>query len=95
MTTDLSTDHSRAVADGAHGHGVGAAPEASRAARLTYLTPSHQYPTGATLSLARRLELLEKAQSDGGWIINQIDLTTAGNPARPCDPSSQDISPGQ
>ena len=33
--------------------------------------------------------------SDGGWIINQIDLTTAGNPARPCDPSSQDISPGQ
>lgn len=35
MTTDLSTDHSRAVADGAHGHGVGAAPQASRAARLT------------------------------------------------------------
>lgn len=35
MTTDLSTDHSRAVADGAHGHGTGAAPEASRAARLT------------------------------------------------------------
>jgi len=25
--------------------------------------------------------------SDGGWLINQIDLTTAGNPARPCDPS--------
>ncbi|ROR93765.1 iron-regulated ABC transporter permease protein SufD [Salana multivorans] len=37
--TDLSTDHSRAVADGAHTHssdpgGVGEAPESSRAARL-------------------------------------------------------------
>ncbi|MBQ5941470.1 MULTISPECIES: PLP-dependent aminotransferase family protein [unclassified Massilia] len=41
----------------------------SQAARLTYLTPSHQYPTGATLSLARRLALLEQAQRDGGWII--------------------------
>jgi Fe-S cluster assembly protein SufD len=35
MTTDLSTDHSRAVADGAHGHGGGEAPAASRAARPT------------------------------------------------------------
>ncbi|NCT89906.1 Fe-S cluster assembly protein SufD [Cellulomonas sp. APG4] len=35
MTTDLSTDHSRAVADGAHAHGVGTVPETSRAARRT------------------------------------------------------------
>jgi hypothetical protein len=28
--------------------------------------------------------------SDGGWIVNQIDLTSAGNPARPCNPSAQD-----
>ena len=28
--------------------------------------------------------------AEGGWIINQVDLTTAGNPARPCDPSAQD-----
>lgn len=34
--------------------------------------------------------------SDGGWIINQIDLTTAGNPARACDPSAPPPpSPGQ
>ncbi len=26
----------------------------------------------------------------GGWIVNQIDLTAAGNPARPCNPSAQD-----
>ncbi|RPF21933.1 Fe-S cluster assembly protein SufD [Myceligenerans xiligouense] len=34
-TTDLTTDHSRAVADGAHTHGVGAKPQGSRAERLT------------------------------------------------------------
>jgi GntR family transcriptional regulator/MocR family aminotransferase len=37
--------------------------------RLVYLTPSHQYPTGVTLSLARRLELLEWAEREGGWIV--------------------------
>jgi hypothetical protein len=30
--------------------------------------------------------------SDGTWIVNQIDLTAAGNPARPCNPSQQDTS---
>lgn len=37
--------------------------------RLVYLTPSHQYPTGVTLSLARRLELLEWAKREDAWII--------------------------
>ncbi|WP_254621420.1 PLP-dependent aminotransferase family protein [Stutzerimonas stutzeri] len=37
--------------------------------KLVYVTPSHQYPTGVTLSLARRLELLEWAQRNDGLII--------------------------
>ena len=37
--------------------------------RLVYVTPSHQYPTGVTLSLARRLALLEWAEREDGWII--------------------------
>jgi len=37
--------------------------------RLVYLTPSHQYPTGITLSLARRLQLLEWAERNNGLII--------------------------
>jgi GntR family transcriptional regulator/MocR family aminotransferase len=37
--------------------------------RLVYLTPSHQYPTGVTLSLARRLQLLEWAERHNGLII--------------------------
>ncbi|WP_402466194.1 Fe-S cluster assembly protein SufD [Isoptericola aurantiacus] len=34
-TTDLTTDHSRAVADGAHSHAAGAVPAGSRAERVT------------------------------------------------------------
>lgn len=37
--------------------------------RLVYVTPSHQYPTGVTMSVARRLELLAWAQRNDGWII--------------------------
>ncbi len=38
-------------------------------ARVVYVTPSNQYPTTATLSPARRLELLEWARSSRTWII--------------------------
>ena len=34
-----------------------------------YVTPSHQYPSGSALPLARRLELLSFAQERGCWII--------------------------
>lgn len=36
---------------------------------LIYVTPSHQYPTGATLTLPRRLALLEAARRDGSLIV--------------------------
>jgi len=39
------------------------------AARLIYITPSHQYPTGVTMSLQRRLQLLEWAADRPAWII--------------------------
>ena len=42
--------------DGASVRGV------SRTPRLIYVTPSHQFPTGVSMSLARRLELLEFAR---------------------------------
>jgi GntR family transcriptional regulator/MocR family aminotransferase len=46
-----------------------AALEEVEGCRLVYLTPSHQYPTGVTLSLARRLQLLEWAERHNGLII--------------------------
>jgi GntR family transcriptional regulator/MocR family aminotransferase len=36
---------------------------------LIYVTPSHQFPMGACMSLARRLALLEMARSSGAWIV--------------------------
>ena len=38
-------------------------------ARLAYVTPSYQYPLGITMSLARRLALLEWARRAGAWIL--------------------------
>lgn len=48
---------------------VAAGVRLSRRARMAFVTPSHQFPLGWTMSLRRRLELLEWAQSAGAWII--------------------------
>ena len=45
--------------------GVAMAPDA----RLAYVSPSHQYPLGVTLSLERRLSLLAWAEQRNSWII--------------------------
>ncbi len=36
---------------------------------LAYVTPSHQYPMGATLSLSRRIRLLDWAREVGAYIL--------------------------
>jgi GntR family transcriptional regulator / MocR family aminotransferase len=38
-------------------------------ARAVYVTPSHQFPLGATMSAARRMQLLRWASRAGAWII--------------------------
>lgn len=38
-------------------------------ARLAYVTPPHQYPTGVALSLERRIELLQWAARNNSWIV--------------------------
>ncbi|MCX7276949.1 MAG: PLP-dependent aminotransferase family protein [Burkholderiales bacterium] len=59
-------------------HGIpvdtdGMAPSAAdwrqHAPKLVYATPSHQYPLGSVLSLARRLALIEQAQTAGALLI--------------------------
>jgi GntR family transcriptional regulator/MocR family aminotransferase len=45
--------------------GIRSAPKA----RAAFVTPSHQFPTGVVLSMARRLELLQWARETGAWII--------------------------
>jgi GntR family transcriptional regulator/MocR family aminotransferase len=40
-----------------------------RGARLVYVTPGHEFPVGITMSLLRRLELLEWARKSGALIF--------------------------
>ncbi len=37
--------------------------------KLVFTTPSHQFPTSVTMSMARRAELIERARSDGFYIL--------------------------
>ena len=41
----------------------------ARNARAVYITPSHQYPMGVTMSASRRMQLLNWAARAGSWII--------------------------
>ncbi|PRY64150.1 GntR family transcriptional regulator [Vreelandella songnenensis] len=45
------------------------APAPAAPPRLIYVTPSHQYPSGVTMPVPRRLALLEHAARHGAWII--------------------------
>ncbi|WP_317201221.1 PLP-dependent aminotransferase family protein, partial [Janthinobacterium sp.] len=38
-------------------------------ARLVYVTPAHQAPLGVTMSVTRRLALLDWASASGAWIV--------------------------
>ncbi|MAU01714.1 MAG: GntR family transcriptional regulator [Anaerolineaceae bacterium] len=53
----------------AEGLDVPAAIKRAPDARLAYVTPSHQYPLGMTMSLARRHQLLNWAARQGAWIV--------------------------
>jgi GntR family transcriptional regulator/MocR family aminotransferase len=61
----------RAIPVPVDGEGLNVAAGIKRCpdARVVYVTPSHQYPLGSTLSAARRLQLLNWAQRYGAWII--------------------------
>jgi GntR family transcriptional regulator / MocR family aminotransferase len=53
----------------AEGLNVAAGAEKCPAARAVLVTPSHQYPLGVTMSASRRLQLLDWAESNASWII--------------------------
>lgn len=51
--------------------GIAVPPDAWRThpPKLIYTSPAHQYPTGAVLSVARRLALIAQARRSGAWLI--------------------------
>jgi len=48
---------------------VAAGIKRCRKARAVFVTPSHQFPLGVTMSASRRFQLLDWAQDSGSWII--------------------------
>jgi len=53
----------------AEGLNVASGIERCPRARAAYVTPSHQYPLGMTMSVSRRLELLAWARRSGSWVV--------------------------
>ncbi|HEY4385469.1 MAG TPA: PLP-dependent aminotransferase family protein [Ktedonobacteraceae bacterium] len=59
--------------------GIARAPDA----RLVYTTPSYQFPLGTTMSLTRRLQLLQWAEQSGAWMLEDdydSEFRYAGRP---------------
>jgi GntR family transcriptional regulator / MocR family aminotransferase len=52
-----------------HGLDVAAGEHRAPEARLAYVSPSHQFPLGVTLSATRRLELLRWARRARAWVL--------------------------
>ncbi len=57
-----------------------------REARLAYVTPSRQHPLGVSMSLSRRLELLEWAHSAAAWVLERDDNSEFRYAGRPLTP---------
>jgi GntR family transcriptional regulator / MocR family aminotransferase len=66
---------------------------AGRNTRLVYTTPSHQFPTGVSMSLGRRLEWLAWARSRGAALIED-DYCSEYRYSGPPLPSLQGLDPG-
>ncbi len=69
MAFDMAGARLLPAAVDAQGMQVDEARDACPSPRAICVTPSHQYPSGGTLSLPRRLSLLQWAQGANAWII--------------------------
>ena len=80
------------VAVDADGLDATSLPAEAAGARLAYVTPSHQFPTGATMTIARRLELLAWAEAADGYVLEDDYDSEFRYASRPL-PSLQGIDP--
>ena len=67
----------------AQGLDTGRLPQAGARARLVYVTPCHQFPTGVIMPLGRRLALLDWASHAGAWVVEDdyiSEFRYEGNP---------------
>lgn len=83
---DLAGITVKAIPVDAEGLDVAAGERVAREAALAIVTPGQQAPLGMTLSLARRLALMEWAKRNGAWIVeddylSELQLTGRAAPA--------------
>lgn len=80
------------IAVDAEGMTVPAMAAATPAPRFVFVSPSHQYPLGAVMSLARRRALLEIARQHSAWIVEDdydSEFRYSGHPV----PALQGLEP--
>lgn len=70
---ELTGAHALPVPVDAHGLMTDRLPEGAEPVRLAYVTPSHQFPLGGVLPLARRQALLHWAAEQQAWIVEDDD----------------------
>jgi GntR family transcriptional regulator/MocR family aminotransferase len=71
---------------GVDAHGLQPHALPTDGARMLYVTPSHQYPTGAVLTPERRLAVLDWAEGNDAWVLEDdydSEFRYAGPPL-PC-----------
>lgn len=73
---------------------VSALPTEASKARLAYVTPSHQFPTGAIMSLVRRLALLSWAEQTNAYVLEDdydSEYRYEGRPVEGCRASTEAV----
>ncbi|MBS1856041.1 MAG: PLP-dependent aminotransferase family protein [Acidobacteria bacterium] len=70
-----------------------AVSEIPAGARAVYVTPSHQFPTGVSMTVARRLELIEWARRNEAWIVED-DYDSEYRYSGPPLPAMQGLAAG-
>ncbi|MBV8202401.1 MAG: PLP-dependent aminotransferase family protein [Acidobacteria bacterium] len=80
----FEASRARIVAAPVDGEGMQLQGRRLRGARLVYVTPAHQFPLGTSMSLPRRLQLLEWARASGAMIFEDdydSEFRYSGRPA--------------
>jgi len=60
---------------------------------VAFVTPSHQQPLGAKMSLERRFALLQAAEQAQAWIIETIGTASSASPGGRCRRSRASMPP--
>ncbi|HSV72093.1 MAG TPA: PLP-dependent aminotransferase family protein [Methylibium sp.] len=79
----FETYGSRVIPVSVDQHGIDVSRLPEERVKLIYVTPSHQFPTGVTMPLQRRLALLEWAARSGAYILEvdyDSDFRYVGSP---------------